>query len=278
MTVPRTHKRSTLVTNNDGTPRGTPPPLDDKLIVLFDIDNTLYSKEAGIAELMKDKIRAYFRKLGLTEEEAAHLHHEYYKTYGLAIRGLVRHHKVDPLDYDKHCDQALPLETVLKVDPRLQQLLRDIDREKCHVWALTNAYVNHAVRVLKLLGISEFFEGIVSCDYGAGDFSCKPEAEFFQESVEAVSSPPPPLSRLYFVDDSALNIRGANALGWGHCVLFDEAGAEENRLGGLDKMPLDEDKEGPAKEAARVSVISDLEELRHVWREVFKAPPTNGSS
>lgn len=42
-------------------------------------------------------------------------------------------------------------------------------------------------------------------------------------------------------------------------MLFDEAGAEENRLEDLDKMPLDEDKEGPAKEAARVSVISDLE-------------------
>lgn len=227
----------------------------------------------------------------------------------------MRHHKVDPLDYDRHCDQALPLETVLKVDPRLQQLLRDIDREKCHVWALTNAYVNvsrlrrsirsdggadargpfaqHAVRVLKLLGISEFFEGIVSCDYGAGDFSCKPEAgeqalplirivtaaqlnsssasEFFQESVEAVSSPPPPVSRLYFVDDSALNIRGANALGWGHCVLFDEAGAEENRLGGLDKMPLDEDRGGPAKEAARVSVISDLEGAS-TFHELRKTP------
>lgn len=72
------------MTNNDGTPRGPPPPLDDKLIVLFDIDNTLCafsiypngearadewrnvllvadSKEAGIAELMKDKIRGMCR-------------------------------------------------------------------------------------------------------------------------------------------------------------------------------------------------------------------------
>lgn len=53
----------------------------------------------------------------------------------------MRHHKVDPLDYDKHCDASLPLETVLKVDSELQHLLASIDREKCHVWALTNAYV-----------------------------------------------------------------------------------------------------------------------------------------
>jgi len=110
------------------------------------------SKDAGISELMKDKIRGtlyilhflqeleltprssplilahphsppslpsltlaflrfegetgYFEKLGLGQDEAAELHHRYYTEYGLAIRGLVRHHKVDPLDYDKHCDAA----------------------------------------------------------------------------------------------------------------------------------------------------------------------------
>lgn len=89
---------------------------------------------------------AYFKRLGLSEEEAAELHHRYYTEYGLAIRGLVRHHKVDPLDYDKHCDAALPLETVLAPNPRLQQMLKDIDRTKVRVWALTNAYVNVSSR------------------------------------------------------------------------------------------------------------------------------------
>lgn len=32
------------------------------------------------------------------------------------------------------------------------------------------------MRVLRLLELGEFFEGVVSCDYGAKDFSCKPEA------------------------------------------------------------------------------------------------------
>lgn len=53
---------------------------------------------------------------------------------------------------------------------------------------------------------------------------------FFNEALSHISSPPPPVSDLYFVDDSALNVRGANALGWGHCVLFDESGSEETRL------------------------------------------------
>lgn len=46
------------------------------------------------------------------------------------------------LDYDRQCDAALPLETVLRPDPNMQALLRDIDRTKFQVWALTNAYYN----------------------------------------------------------------------------------------------------------------------------------------
>ena len=92
---------------------------------------------------------AYFRRLGLSDDEAKDLHSHYYREYGLAIRGLVRHHAVDALDYDKHCDAALPLDEVLKDDPKLRRLLGDIDRKKCHVWALTNAYkIVRAVPVL----------------------------------------------------------------------------------------------------------------------------------
>ena len=37
---------------------------------------------------------AYFVTLGWSEEEASEMHHKYYKQYGLALRGLVRHHDV----------------------------------------------------------------------------------------------------------------------------------------------------------------------------------------
>lgn len=37
---------------------------------------------------------AYFLGLGLADEEASELHHKYYTQYGLALRGLARHHNV----------------------------------------------------------------------------------------------------------------------------------------------------------------------------------------
>ena len=37
---------------------------------------------------------AYFVSLGLSHEEASELHLKYYTQYGLALRGLTRHHDV----------------------------------------------------------------------------------------------------------------------------------------------------------------------------------------
>ena len=37
---------------------------------------------------------AYFVSLGIGHEEAAELHLRYYTQYGLALRGLTRHHDV----------------------------------------------------------------------------------------------------------------------------------------------------------------------------------------
>ena len=85
-------------------------------------------------------IRDYFRTLGLDKDEAEALHMHYYKEYGLAIRVLVKHHTIDPMDYDEKCDGALPLEEILHPDPALLALLRRIDRKKVRVYALTNAY------------------------------------------------------------------------------------------------------------------------------------------
>ena len=48
-----------------------------------------------IHDMMSVKIGQYFAKhLNLSDEDAHKLHNEYYKSYGLAIEGLVRHHKI----------------------------------------------------------------------------------------------------------------------------------------------------------------------------------------
>lgn len=134
---------------------------------------------------MADLIDKYFQKhLDLPQEEATRLHSEYYQTYGLAIEGLVRHHEIDPLEYNSKVDDALPLEGLITPRPELKQLLEDIDRTKVRLWLFTNAYVNHAKRVVHLLGIEDKFEGVTYCDYSSVPFVCKPHKDAYVKAME----------------------------------------------------------------------------------------------
>lgn len=197
-----------------------PPPnsAKDRKIFLFDIDNTLYRKSTGVGELMRDYIRAYIENtLHLSPKEAEDLHQGYYKHYGLAVEGLVKKNHIDAMDYNEKVDDALPLEHILKPDPRLQEMLSRIDRTKWKLWLCTNAYRNHGIRVVKLLGIEQFFEGITYCDYRKFPMICKPMHEFFITAMKdlevdfSTGTPSPPI---YFIDDSKMNVEAAEKLGW----------------------------------------------------------------
>ncbi|KAL1675535.1 Haloacid dehalogenase-like hydrolase-domain-containing protein [Schizophyllum commune] len=225
------------------------PSLDTRPIVWFDIDNTLYSASTKRIHggLLSDRSSAYFVSLGLEDEKATKLHHHYYTEYGLALRGLVRHHEVDPIDFDRKCDGSLPLEQIIKPDPALCKLFEDIDRSKVRVWALTNAYKPHAERVLRLLNLEDQIDGLVYCDYANREFSCKPEPEYYHQALQKAGITDP--SKCYFVDDSLKNLKAAHALGWGHLAHFCEHDLETEE--GID-------------------IVSNLQQLRTVWPEIFK--------
>ncbi|OAV88596.1 hypothetical protein PTTG_01516 [Puccinia triticina 1-1 BBBD Race 1] len=239
-----------------------------KFTIWFDIDNTLYSRHCKINEFMSQKILAYFLKLGLPLEQAQELHERYYKEYGLAIRGLIRHHSIDPLDYDKNCDLAIPLEDILSPDPKLRQLLLDIDRSKARVWCITNAYKTHALRVLKIMDLSDLFEGVVSCDYTNPNFHCKPEKEYYQEAVArslAQESNPTNLERADFsnhllVDDALINILGASKVGFGSSVHFDE---DSDALTGPSSV-----KSEDGTQFERITALDQLRNL-NIWKDCF---------
>lgn len=128
----------------------------------------------------------FVKHLSLSFEDATMLHQKYYKEYGLAIEGLTRHHKIDPLEFNREVDDALPLDDILKPDPKLRKLLSDLDTSKVKPWLLTNAYVNHAKRVVKLLNVDDLFEGVTYCDYGRLPLVCKPSQDMFEKAeIEA---------------------------------------------------------------------------------------------
>ena len=120
--------------------------------------------------------------MSLTPEDANMLHQQYYKDYGLAISGLVINHKVDPLEYNRDVDDALPLDGLITPQTGLRQLLEDMDKTKVKLWLFTNAHITHGQRVVRLLGVDDLFEGITFCDYGQMPFVCKPHQKMYEKA------------------------------------------------------------------------------------------------
>ncbi|KAI9187622.1 putative suppressor of disruption of TFIIS [Blastocladiella emersonii ATCC 22665] len=179
----------------------------------FDLDGTVYSHGRGVLDEMRDLIQAYFAQhLSLTRDEAVKLQKQYYLQYGLSIRGLLKNHHVDPVDYDQKVDQAVNLPKYVQSDPEMRAMLQRL-RPDIVRWAFTNAGIQHARRVLDLVGISDMFHGMTYCDYTRPNFSCKPEPEFYeqalQESEYARAGIP-----VYFADDNLPNLTAAKKRGW----------------------------------------------------------------
>jgi len=223
----------------------------EKPVFFFDIDNCLYPKSLDIHRLMAGLIDKFFAEhLSLSQEDANELHYRYYREYGLAIEGLVRHHKVDPIEYNSKVDDALPLEDIIKPDPDLRKLILDIDTSKVHLWLFTNAYITHGKRVVKLLKVDDLFEGITFCDYGSEKFYCKPHPDMFDKAMEEAGIKSN--EKCYFVDDSYINCKAAHERGWKVAHLLDV------------KDPA------PSTPASKYQIRSLLE-LRNIFPECFKS-------
>lgn len=150
-----------------------------------DIGSSELRVDSGVQEEAWEGIYNYIRShIGLDKEQAAELCAEYSKTYGFLPEGLVRHHSIDAKHYNSTIDEGLPIETLLKPDPKLRQLLQDIDRSKVRLWLFSNADDVYVKRVVRHLEIDDCFEGLSYCDYARVPLLHKPKREKFQEAME----------------------------------------------------------------------------------------------
>lgn len=236
-------------------PLGTnaPPVEDGETVFLFDIDNCLYKRSTKIHDLMQVSINEYVRTtLELNAQEAEELQFKYYKQYGLAIQGLVKFHKIDALEYNEKVDDSLPLQDILKPDEKLRELLLSLKNsgKVSRLWLFTNAYKNHALRVVQLLGIADLFDGLSFCDYSAPeDILCKPNPEFFRTTLKQCGGVK--FENCYFVDDSSANVLTSKNLNMKKTIHYVE---------------LDQDLGTTPHE---VHLIRDILELRNVIPELF---------
>ena len=126
--------------------------------LIFDLDETLYPRNAGLMQEIGVRINRYLiENLNLPADQAQELRKRYYNQHGTALRGLVvERPDVDPEDYLRYVHD-LQLADYIGPHPALSDMLRSIPLTKV---IFTNATVEHAQNVLKMLGCADQFDPI----------------------------------------------------------------------------------------------------------------------
>lgn len=176
---------------------------------LFDLDNTLHDASHAIFGTIDRRMTDYVeRELGVARTEANRLRTLYWRRYGATLLGLVRHHGVDPHRF-LHETHDFDVAELLRAERGLAQLLARLPGRKL---LLTNAPLVYAGAVLRELSLH--------CHIGTrytiermrvhGTFRPKPSKLMLRAIMARERIAP---GRAVLVEDSALNLKAARALG-----------------------------------------------------------------
>lgn len=172
---------------------------------MFHLDTSTLALPTNMTEFMVNS-------LNMPPAQAATLHQRYLREFGSTIEGLMHYHQVDPMFFNEQVDDALPLEDLLEEDIKLQQTLAHFDRTKVKLWLLTNAHITHALRVVRILGVEQYFEGITFCDYASGKLVLKPSQKMYAAAERDANVDD--VRQCFFADNSVQNCVAAQKRGW----------------------------------------------------------------
>lgn len=185
--------------------------------LLFDLDETLYPRDAGVMPAIGRLIRQYIvEEYGVTPEEADALARRYHQEYGTSMRGLLLHNNLDASRFLAYVHD-FPLDD-LQPNPQLDALLAGLPGEKV---IFTNADRAHAERVLSRLGIRDRFSRII--DVVAVGYISKPNLAAYTNCLHLLNARP---EECVLIEDTGRNLAPAQQLGM-TTVLVD--GAPDDR-------------------------------------------------
>ncbi|CAK9329086.1 unnamed protein product [Citrullus colocynthis] len=187
--------------------------------ILFDLDDTLYPFNTGIADAVNKNIEDFLiQKCGIPEIKAPILRKELFETYGGNLAGLrALGHDIHPDDYHGFVHGKLAYEWI-KPDFKLRQILFTIPLRKI---IYTNSDIKHATKVLARLGLEDCFEKIICFEtMNPNLFKAtrsnevpvllKPSMDAIRIALDVANVDP---RRTLFLDDNVSNIAAGKALG-----------------------------------------------------------------
>ena len=186
--------------------------------ILFDLDETLYPRDAGLMQEIGARILRYMvEHLGFTPEEAEAKRGYYYHKYGTSLRGLMAEETVDAEDYLRFVHDV-DVARYIGPNPELDVMLRRIPLAKV---VFTNATQEHARRVLDALGIAGHFPFVV--DVRAMHYSSKPDPHAYRRILDAIGAR---AEECILVEDTPRNLLPAKAMGM-KTILVDHQECDE---------------------------------------------------
>lgn len=149
---------------------------------VFDLDDTLHNASAHIFPVMNDRMTHYIMQtLEMDKPAANRLRQHYWHVYGATLKGLMRHHRVDPHDFLAKT-HALDLPNMVIPIKRLKTMLNQLDGRKC---VFTNAPKAYAIQVLNIMGIADCFELVFSVE--STQFNAKPNPRGFAKLLQTLN-------------------------------------------------------------------------------------------
>jgi putative hydrolase of the HAD superfamily len=184
--------------------------------IIFDLDDTLYSRDDGLLQEVGRRIQVWLcDHLGLGLEEAFVLRREYFYQYGTTLGGLVVHHDVDTHDFLTFV-HGIPVEDYVSPNPALAAMLDSIPLRKA---IYTNATAEYARRVMRALGVAGHFERVVGIEQVGLRSKFYPGA--YERALALLDAKG---SECIMVEDAARNLASAKALGMTTILVGEETG------------------------------------------------------
>ena len=176
--------------------------------VIFDLDDTLYSRKNGLMQEVGRRIQAWVSlHLNLSWEEARAVRWRYFQRYGTTMGGLIAEHAdLDIVDYLFYVHD-IPVDTYLGPEPALGVMLDSIPLRKA---IYTNATSEYSWRVMTTLGVADRFEQVIGIEEVG--LRNKPRPDAFEQALELLGAKGP---ECVMIEDAARNLRPAKDLGLG---------------------------------------------------------------
>ena len=174
------------------------------LCALFDLDDTMYPKGAGVMNIVSQRINEYMAsRLGMDAALIKELRPRYWRQYGTTMRGLMVEYQIDPDDYLSYVHD-FTVDELLAPNKALGAALAVVPWQRV---IFTNATREHAEQVLAALDVTHFFEHIF--DIRDTGYIGKPDARPYQHVLSSLGVA---AQRCIALDDSLPNLRTAKDL------------------------------------------------------------------